>query len=254
MTFPNYKDKYKSASLVTAQNFADYYRTTGQHSTTQPPAKVIILYQTSNNNYVKSKYGVNNADGHMHMANIVTGANKKIGVVGGFGIGAPALTLYLELMISWGVKEFISIGTAGSISPALSIGDIVVCNKSIRDEGVSHHYLPPEKYAYASEPLTLAVEELLKRNNLPFKSGPSWTTDAPYMETIAEVEYYQQEGVLVVEMENAALFAISKYRDVQATSITVVSDDLSKLKWSPHFHDPKVSTQMKRCIDLIVNE
>lgn len=57
----------------------------------------------------------------------------------------------LELLIAWGVKQFITLGIAGGLQKNLLIGDIIVCEKAIRDEGTSHHYLPYDKYAYPSK-------------------------------------------------------------------------------------------------------
>ena len=34
---------------------------------------------------------------------------------------------------------------------------------------------------------------------------PTWTTDAPYRETVEEITRYRGEGILTVEMEAAAL-------------------------------------------------
>ena len=41
----------------------------------------------------------------------------------------------------------------------LDIGDIVVCDKAIRDEGTSHHYTPVAKYATASPQLTADIQQ-----------------------------------------------------------------------------------------------
>jgi uridine phosphorylase len=60
-------------------------------------------------------------------------------VVGGFGIGAPAAATVLEELIALGVREFISIGTAGCLQPQRALGEAIVCTGAIRDEGVSHH-------------------------------------------------------------------------------------------------------------------
>ena len=37
------------------------------------------------------------------------------------------------------------------------------------------------------------------------------TIDAPYRETVAEARRYRRQGVLTVEMEAAALFAVGRY-------------------------------------------
>jgi purine-nucleoside phosphorylase len=39
---------------------------------------------------------------------------------------------------------------------------------------------------------------------------PTWTTDAPYRETVEEITRYRGEGILTVEMEAAALFTVAR--------------------------------------------
>ena len=59
-----------------------------------------------------------------------------------FGITAPVNAIYLERVIAWGIKQVIAIGTSCGIQENLSMDDVIVCEKAIRDEGTSHHYLP----------------------------------------------------------------------------------------------------------------
>ena len=49
------------------------------------------------------------------------------------------------------------------------------------------------------------------------------------------MQHYQAEGVLTVEMEAAALFAVAAYRGVEMGSLLTISDSLADLKWDPHF-------------------
>ena len=63
--------------------------------------------------------------------------------------------------------------------------------------------------------ITSFQENLVKV--LPFeqeRQGTSWTIDAPYRETVAEIRRYRQEGVATVDMEASALFAVAAYRGV----------------------------------------
>ncbi|HNF95125.1 MAG TPA: hypothetical protein PLQ75_10795, partial [Anaerolineales bacterium] len=64
-----------------------------------------------------------------------------------------------------------------------------------------------------------------------FVSGATWTTDAPYRETREEIQQYQAEGVQVVEMEIASLFAVAQVRGVEAAAMVVVADMLANLEW-----------------------
>ena len=59
----------------------------------------------------------------------------------------------------------------------------------------------------------------------------SLTTDGFYRAITQEIEYYQKEGVLCIEMEAAAIFAVVKFRDVKAIALFTVTDSYANLKW-----------------------
>ena len=69
-----------------------------------------------------------------------------------------------------------------------------------------------------------------------FTSGTSWSIDTPYRETVSEARRYRHQGVLTVEMEAAALFAVGKHRKAEVASLFSVSDSLTDLPWKPQFH------------------
>jgi uridine phosphorylase len=163
-----------------------------------------------------------------------------VGVIGRFGIGAPAATAVLEQLAALGTTAMVSVGTAGSLQRDLAPGDLVLCEAAVRDEGVSHHYLPPAQLATAPAELTATLGAALRHAGLAFRTGVSWTIDTPYRETVAEARHYQAEGVLCVEMEAAALFAVAEVRGLRLASAFVISDSLAELVWEPRFHDPAV--------------
>jgi len=161
---------------------------------------------------------------------------NQIGVLAKFGVGAPVVVTLMEELTTFGVKKFISMGEAGTLQKTLKIRDIVVCNRAIRDEGTSQHYLKHSKYAYASERMTREIEKALQKCGQKYIVGTSWTIDAPYRETTAEARQYQKEDVATVDMEASALFAVAKYRAVDIGAIFTISDSLAELKWNPKFH------------------
>ena len=76
--------------------------------------------------------------------------------------------------------------------------------------------------------------------------GTTWTTDAGYRETFAEVSQYRSEGVKTVEMECAALFAIGQARGVQTAAVIVVMDSLAGERWQI----PQGLNSVQRSLDL----
>ena len=179
---------------------------------------------------------------------------RTIAVVGGFGIGAPAAATVLEDLIALGAREFISIGAAGCLQPRYGFGDAVVCTGAIRDEGVSHHYVPAEKFAWPSEPLTRRLAQALTAGGMAPHSGLAWTIDAPYRETMAEARSYQAEGVVCVEMEAAALFTVGRYRGVDVAATFAVGDHLlAEDRWTHAFGTPTLRQASIRLLDAALH-
>lgn len=131
----------------------------------------------------------------------------EYGVIGGT-VGAPFAVLVAEELFSLGCKALVSISSAGLIAEELSPPFFLLIDKAIRDEGTSHHYLPPGRYVSADTFLVNAVEKRLAEASLHIYRGASWTTDAPFRETERLIALRRQEGIVSVEMEAAALLAL----------------------------------------------
>jgi uridine phosphorylase len=82
----------------------------------------------------------------------------------------------------------------------------------------------------------------------PIHRGTVWSTDAPFRETVGKVGAYQAAGVLAVDMETSALFAVARFRGIRLASLLVVSDELSSLSWRPGFKDPRFQAIRSRAI------
>jgi uridine phosphorylase len=241
-SYPNFAGKHAGEAMFTPADFAAYLRRAGALDSYQPPAGVVLCYQRSLYHHVLQAEGLKPParQGALHGLLLLPGTGGRVGLLGQFGIGAPAAAAALEELAAMGTGAFVSVGTAGSLQRDLNIGDLVLCEAAIRDEGVSHHYLPPGKLATAQPGLTAALEAALRQAGVPFRAGSSWTIDTPYRETVAEARRYQAEGVLCVEMEAAALFAVAEVRGLQVSSAFSISDSLADLVWNPQFHGPQV--------------
>jgi uridine phosphorylase len=241
-SYPNFAGKHAEEAMFTPADFAAYLRRAGALEGYQAPAGVVLCYQRSLYQYVLRAEGLKSPDrwGALHGLLLLPSTGGRVGLLGQLGIGAPAAAAGLEELAAMGTPAFVSVGTAGSLQRNLDIGDLVLCEAAIRDEGVSHHYLPPAKLATAAAPMSAALGAAMRQAGVPFRAGTSWTIDTPYRETVAEARRYQAEGVLCVEMEAAALFAVAEVRGLQVASAFVISDSLADLVWNPQFHGPQV--------------
>jgi uridine phosphorylase len=134
--------------------------------------------------------------------------------------------MVLEELVELGATRFVSLGFAGALSNDLDFDDVVVCSKALRDEGVSHHYLAPARYSFPSPMLSAHLLQVLSGGGEQASEGPSWTIDAIFRETIAEATAYRDEGILTVDMEAAALFAVGEVLGVEVAAIFTISDHL----------------------------
>lgn len=146
--------------------------------------------------------------------------------------GAPLTAATVEEMAALGARKFLILGTAGSISGKAHFNDIVFCTRALRDEGTSYHYLRPSVFAYPSGDLTANLHKKSLESGIKALRGPSWTTDAPYMETVHEINEYRRRGILTVEMEASALFAVTRSKGLEAAAIFSVSDELNEENWT----------------------
>lgn len=247
-SFPYQGDKYKSEAVMTPENFVAYINRRKKSKPAPVPECLILCYQKSLLWQISQTMEVTDAFLTNQPILLLDDFDKRVAIAGEFGIGAPAAVSFVENMIASGVKKFVSVGTAGALQPDLKVGHMLVCNRAIRDEGTSFHYLPGEKYSTADPELTAMLKASLKKSKSPFQAGTTWTTDAPYRETKAEILQYQREGVLSVDMETAALFAVAKYRKVKMAALFAISDSLADLSWTPGFHFKDLRTSLTTLI------
>jgi uridine phosphorylase len=241
-SYPNFAGKHAEEAIFGPADFAAYLRRIGALSDYRPPAGVVLCYQRSLYQHVLRTEGLETPArrGALFRMLPLPSTDGRIGLLGQIGIGAPAAAAAMEDLAAMGTSAFVSVGSAGSLQRDLNMGDLALCESAIRDEGVSHHYLPAAKLSKATPGLTAALADGLRQAGATFRAGTSWTIDTPYRETVAEARHYQAEGVLCVEMEAAALFAVAEVRGLRIASAFVISDSLADLVWNPQFHTPQV--------------
>ncbi len=148
------------------------------------------------------------------------------------GVGGPMAAGILEDVVAHGCRKFIVCGGCGVLEKGLAVGHLIVVSSAVRDEGASYHYLPAGREVQASPAAIAALEAVLKARGLPFVTGKTWTTDAPYRETAAKVAQRRSEGCLTVEMEAASFMAVAQFRNATLGQVLYSGDDLSGEEWN----------------------
>jgi uridine phosphorylase len=147
------------------------------------------------------------------------------------GVGSALAAAILEEVIAFGCKMFIACGGCGVLEKDVAPGHLIVISAAVRDEGVSYHYLPPAREIQAEKTAFQSLIHILDGREIPYLIGKTWTTDAPYRETIARIKKRREEGCLPVEMEAAGMMAVAQFRGVPFGQIVYAGDDLSGTEW-----------------------
>ncbi len=242
MPFPNYINKHLEEALFNPCDYIDWTKSKKIHSR-KKPQKYIIVYYPELLNYFKKKYKPNMIKFYRLLTIY---KHKNIGLVLMTGIGSPHAAGILEELIALGGKEFLNIGSAGGLNDF----GFFLCDKAIRDEGTSYHYISHSDFIYPDSELTKRFSKSLNKNKVTFKTGPTWTIDAPYRETKKEIAHYKKLGICTVEMEASALFAVAKVRNVKIAAAFVVSDVLGENKWGPQFNSKQVKQNLNKLLDV----
>ena len=260
MPYPNYEGKHAHDALTEPASFVRYWTEQGAlPEGFVAPDGVVVLYQNPLFEAVRRGDGTSpfaprgRRDTAFLGLHTFDDTGGTVGVIGGFGIGAPAATSVLESLTAIGVQRFVTVGTAGGLTARLDTGDVVVCDRAVRDEGVSHHYAPHALWAEPSTPLTARLRECLADAGLAPTPGSAWTIDAPFRETVEEARHYAELGVAVVEMEAAALFTVARHRGVDAAAAFAVSDSLADGEWVPQFGHPRLAESLLRMVPAAVD-
>ena len=125
MNYPNHPEKHVKEALVSPEQSMEYLRRIERYPSAPLPKAVIFCYQRRLWDDIRSKHGRVWRDGPLYEVRMLSGDDHSVGAVGGFGVGAPVTCIVLEHLIAFGVKRFVSIGTAGSLQKDLGYSEQV---------------------------------------------------------------------------------------------------------------------------------
>lgn len=97
-------------------------------------------------------------------------AGEEYGIVG-CAVGASFAVLVAEQLFAAGCDFLISITSAGQITPKDDPPYFVLIDRALRDEGTSHHYRAPARYATLDTELASAIEDAARSISRPLYTG-----------------------------------------------------------------------------------
>lgn len=225
---PNYQNKYDAEALFSP---AEAVSSHGDGLPDVPPA-IVLGYQQELTDAVRSQagppvdlvrsqqmYQVSDAVGYVPV-------HKS-------GIGAPVTAIVTENVVTAGAEAVVMLGGCGALQPELPPDAAILPTDTIRDEGVSHHYLPSEDPVRPTDALVDSLAGHLSDAGFETPQGTTWTTSAMYRETVPEIRQYRADGVLSLCMESAAIWAVCQYRNADAATVHQIGDYLAPDEWVP---------------------
>lgn len=136
------------------------------------------------------------------------------------GIGAPSAVIALEELNNCGAKYVIRVGSAGALQPHIALGDLLVVEAAVRDEGTSKAYIASEYPAAADIDIVFGLRQALVAAKQPFHRGVIRTNDSFYTDEEPQIcQHWHKKGVLGADNETAALLTVGRLRGVRVGAV-----------------------------------
>lgn len=151
----------------------------------------------------------------------ISGYYKGIKIIAvSTGIGGASTGIAIEELHNIGVEVMIRIGSCGALDYNIRLGDLILVNGAVRDDGVSKSYVEGIYPAIPEFNVLLSTYEAAKENNYRYHIGKARSHDSFYTDKEDEIdEYWSSKGILGSDMETSALFTIGSLRGVKTASI-----------------------------------
>jgi len=146
--------------------------------------------------------------------------NQQDIIVCSTGIGAASAIIALEELALCGAKQLIRVGSAGALQHNIAMGDLIIAEAAVRDEGGSLSYVKANFPAYSDIELICGLVEYSQQQQLNVHRGLVRSHDSFYIDDELEVcRYWHKKGVLGADMETSALLTVGRLRGLQVASV-----------------------------------
>jgi len=157
------------------------------------------------------------AENHLEDVKLVNSVRNMLGFTGTFngkpvsimgsGMGMPSISIYAhELFDYYGVKQIIRVGTCGGLLPDMQVGDLVLASAASTDSAMNQQRFSGWDYS------------------AKIRVGNVFASDWFYHPDEEFIDKVQKMGILALDMESAALYALAQQHNRRALTILSVSD------------------------------
>lgn len=132
------------------------------------------------------------------------------------GIGAPSAGIGVEELHNVGVKYVVRVGSAGAMQKNIGLGQLIIAEGAVRDDGLSKKYVP-EIYPAVPSFQLLALAHKYAPDAV---YGIIRSHDGFYMDDNAETEnFWSGKGIVGADMESGILMVVGRQRGMETLSI-----------------------------------
>ncbi|MBQ6126354.1 MAG: nucleoside phosphorylase, partial [Erysipelotrichaceae bacterium] len=151
----------------------------------------------------------------------IVGTYKGMRVIGiSTGMGGSSVAIAVEELKNIGVHTMMRIGSAGALHEGIKLGDLVICEGAVRDDGASKCYIDPIYPAVPDYRLINHCAEAAKDLGFRHHVGVILSHESFYYDEDAQdCEKWSRKGVLATDFETAALYTVGRLRGVHTASI-----------------------------------
>jgi len=176
------------------------------------------------------------AKNHLDDVKLVTSVRNMFGFTGTFkgkpvsimgsGMGMPSISIYAhELYDYYGVKQIIRVGTCGALFADMKVGDLILASAASTDTAMNRQRFGGWDFAASADfELLRKVYEKAVQRGLKIRTGNVFSSDWFYHPDASFIEKIQKMGILALDMESAALYALAHQHARRALTILSVSD------------------------------
>jgi purine-nucleoside phosphorylase len=176
------------------------------------------------------------ANNYLDDVKLVTSVRNMFGFTGsykgkpvsimGSGMGMPSISIYAhELFDFYEVKQIIRVGTCGGLLADMQVGDLVLASAAGTDSAMNRQRFGGYDYpASADFELLRKVHDKAIQRELKIRTGNVFSSDWFYHPDEKFIETMQSMGILALDMESAALYALARQHGRSALTMLSVSD------------------------------
>jgi purine-nucleoside phosphorylase len=144
----------------------------------------------------------------------------------GSGMGMPSISIYAqELFDYYDVKQIIRVGTCGGLLADMKIGDLVMASAASTDSTMNRQRFGGWDFSASADfKLLRQVSDEAAKRGVVIRTGNVFASDWFYHPDKNFIEKVRKMGVLALDMESAALYALAHHHGKRALTILSVSD------------------------------